>query len=122
MGSGEGGGRVSFHPYNLDGLKCAKRLLTWAGASRRMMWREVNLLMASVRERERAFVACITKEAYDTYSLAERIAKRPTREHHGAKKIYKCHVCHKWHIGHVDVERVRAQRLLREKREEREAA
>lgn len=111
---------MSFDPFNLDGLRCAKRVLTWAGASRRMMWREVNLLMASVRERERAYVACITKESYSTYSLAEKIAKRPTREQHGAKKIYHCEICHKYHIGHLDIERNRAHRHLRERREERE--
>lgn len=113
---------MSFHPYNLDGLKCAKRLLTWAGASRRMMWREVNLLMVSVRERERAYVACITKEAYDTYSLAERIAKRPKRSGDGCMRVVHCGVCHKFHIAHLDIERQRAQRRIREKREEREAA
>lgn len=111
---------MSFHPYNLDGLKCAKRLLTWAGATRRMMWREVNILMAAVRERERAYVACITKAAYTNFSLADRVAKRPSRGGYGLKVAYRCDVCHRYHVGHRDIERNRAHRQMRHEREERE--
>lgn len=113
---------MAFHPYDLDGLKCAKRLLTWAGATRRMMWREVNVLMAAVRDRERAYVACITKEAYATFSLAEKVAKRPSRNGYGVKVAYRCDVCHRYHIGHRDVERGRALRRIRHEREDREMA
>lgn len=113
---------MAFHPYNLDGLKCAKRLLTWAGATRRMMWREVNVLMAAVRDRERAYVACITKEAYPTYELASRIAKRPSKNGYGLKRVYHCEVCKRYHIGHTDVERGRALRRMRHEREDRELA
>lgn len=111
---------MSFAPYNLDGLRCARRILTWAGNTRRMLWREVNVLMTSVRMCERAYIACITKQPFPSWAQAQKVANRGSR--HYKAEIYRCDLCGHWHVGHADVERDRAQRRILERRAERECA
>lgn len=102
---------MSFEPFNLDGLRCARRILTWAGNTKAMRWHEVNILMRAVVERERAFIACITKQGY-TRAMAAKIAARPSRDGR-ARSLWHCPFCHQFHIGHQDTDARKAKDRLR---------
>lgn len=44
--------------------------------------------------------ACVGKVAFETASLAQRVARRRARSKAQAKgKVYRCQHCGKWHLG-----------------------
>ena len=50
-------------------------------------------------------VACEGKQAFDSHSLAERIAKRIKRRANGGSysqvSVYRCGFCNKFHVGNT---------------------
>ena len=46
--------------------------------------------------------ACLGKAAFDSFGLAQKVAKRRRRAMGGDRKsdAYKCLACGKWHIGY----------------------
>lgn len=44
---------------------------------------------------------CEGKVPFETYMLAEKVARRPARKERRRQRAYRCPLCGKYHIGRV---------------------
>lgn len=58
-----------------------------------------RLILAEFRRNEFVSSTCQGKERFESFSMADRIAKTMSYKRSTHIMAYRCHVCSGWHIG-----------------------
>lgn len=70
------------------------------------------------REQVLELAQCDGKDSFDTFALADQVARKTKRDKHKADiRVYRCDHCHKYHIGSNAIfRRQKAPRLTKRRR------